>query len=164
MSLPLSYHLQCVQAVAAEILGLGLTGITGANPLPATQIYQQVLPLDYNVTLPAVLVTLAPVSEKIESTLMASDVIGYPVGVVLAKAQNQSVALDGDADNFLYWRRQIAGHFHKRRPGTMAALLSAPLDMCSWEPGQVVVPQLWSTSNIWASAMLIRVALRKTRP
>ncbi len=161
-----SYHNMALDGIVAGINVLTLTGLTGGTPLASTQVYKKKLMSKTNATLPAIFVTLVPAPETIisEETLTGTDTIGYPCGVTLVVANNQSLDVD---DVELYWRQQIAGKFHWQRPTELASAINGTgrsFEYSLWEPGNVIDLAQFFDANLFVSTMLIRVAVRKTRP
>jgi hypothetical protein len=149
-----SLHKQALNGVQAAIQGLGLANV------PSVQVYLRVLPSDLNTTLPAVIVSEAPLPETLEGTLANSDDVGFPCAVTILDAKNQDLTA---SDQELLWRQQIWQAFHNKRPSLVAGALSAPLKVCRWEPGNVIDLELYRSANLWASAMVIRVVARIPR-
>ncbi len=160
----LSFHNLALDGMVATIQALKLTGVpNGGTPLPVEQVYKRVLPSDLNVVLPAVIVSEAPLPETTTPSMTGTDDIGYPCAVTILVAKNQDMEVD---DAALYWRQHIAGTFHYQKPALLQAALvdAVPLLECIWEPGVVLDLELLRSANLWASAMIIRVRVRKTRP
>ena len=160
-----SYHKQILDGMVGVVQGLNLK-LPDATTLPNAQVYTQVLPFaDATYTLPCVQVTTAPLAETLDETEANTDTIGYPNAVTIIVPKNQSLTV-ADAD--LFWRQQIESVFHLTGPqGITITPISgggASLLYFKWEPGAIIDLALFREANLWASAMVFRAFVRKTRP
>lgn len=152
-----------MSGVQTAIRELDLTGVTGASPLPDSRVYLRKFITDRNITLPAVVVGMAPVAETEERGTNVEDDFGYPVGVAVIIAANQNLETF-DADE-IAWRQQIRNKFHNRRPTAVSNALGAsvPLKICKFEPMPVFDFGMFQNENLYVSPMIIRVVTRETR-
>ncbi len=157
-----SYHAMAIQGVA--------NGIIALNLVPAANVYQQTLVVDYSGAvannLPAIYVTEANLQEILDpdGVLMNTDDVGYPVGVTIVTARNNDSTVQ-DADLFI--RQATAEFFHRQAKSPLNDAIAGPnrtFRYTLWEPGQIVSPELWKSANLWVSCFIVRVVVRKTRP
>ena len=123
-----SFHLQCVEAMAADIVALGVAG------LGEDQVYTRKLPYGRNATLPCVLVSLPlNLGERMVGGDNAREDVQYPVQISFLVVENQDLEADDDFDAVLVWREQLLLHYHNARLSGFASV-----DRVISEPGQII--------------------------
>jgi hypothetical protein len=141
-------HYDIIDAVADVIVALNLTSIT-------SNVVQQRLPTDRDLTLPVVIVSHGSEMEAKRPGTNAQDDWGYPVLVSIVQAANQDKAIN---NNLLYWREQIRNAFHNKRMSAISTNYQ-----CEVEPRPIFDVGLWSQENIDVSTMCVRVWSRELR-
>lgn len=92
-------HERCLQAVLARLQGLTLAGLDPAN------VYDQTVPNDQLITLPAIILSIEGESETTPGTTTNKDDIGYPIRLWLCDRNDAST--DEKRPRWLLWRQQI---------------------------------------------------------
>jgi hypothetical protein len=150
-------HERCLRAVLARVKGLCPLAGTADSPasLPAGNVYDQLLPNDKLVKLPAVLITLEGEREQYRPTVNARDDLGYPLRVQVCDRN------DGDyvrpRAKYLRWRQTLMRGLRYQRLAGVPEVYT-----CTPEPGLVVDPHLPSY-QYFVSGFVLRCWSREVR-
>jgi hypothetical protein len=159
-----STHAQILDALAQVILDLGLTGLGMPGTLPPEQVYVRKVPTDRYTTLPLVQVSLIPDEpDAVKTATTRQDDWTYPALVTILAAANQELPLDDQADDFLYWREQIATALHNQVPAAVKAGVTKSLRWTYTEPGPVLVGNTFIEGNLWLSVLRVFTIVGNTR-
>lgn len=157
-----THHYDAIQGLKAVVEGLGLDGITGANPLPDERVYTQEL-LTYReglVTLPCVIVSKAPMPEAVSIEDNQANLVGYPCLIAVLVAANQDPTLtEGPAR----WRQEIEDAVNLKEPPELAAALSLELSHTEWMPLDCVDLERFHADNLIVNAGIVVVHVYKPR-
>jgi hypothetical protein len=153
VSAPQSTQQRCILAVQAAVQGFGLAG------LPAEQVVAGKLPLDRNLTLPAVVCSLpADAGEELPGGFNQREDVGYPVQVTILGAENQDNDLNDQSDQLLLWRQDLLLHFHNLRLAGVSEVI-----YCKVEPRAIVDVAAFLERNLLAGGFVVRCYARQAR-
>lgn len=143
-------YYRILQAVKSRVGLLSLDGI----PLAKQQLLWRPIQLD-NINNPPVLLISPTGAEGTQDTWTNTDVLTFPVLIVLVDALQGESAINLARD--IKWRDQIARALKGQRLAGVPEVFE-----CRHYPDAVALPEGWSKNKL-VSAMLFRFAVRQTR-
>ena len=146
--MPGALHEQCVDAAAAVVAGLGLSGI-GKNVVTQTEHDEA------NTERPCVLVSIGGEAETVLNLSSGSRVVGYPVRLEFLAQADSSEAEDLGA--WSTWREAVVDAFPDRR----AAGYPAAVHGCDVLPGVVADGRSKATRRLYGTLLLRFKVARK---
>lgn len=157
-----THHYDALAGLKTAVENLALTGLTNATPLPAGRVYLRELLSDRNVTLPCVVVSLAPMPEGREIQDNTANQVSYPCLVAILAPANQDLALEQVK---LQWRQEIEDVFDFKQPPELLDALSDELTLrrTEWQPLDVIDLAAFQDKNLFVSAAIVWVIVLKPR-
>lgn len=148
---------RCVDALASRLAGLTMDPAddTPSGTAPNANIYKRILPSDYIVQYPCIILSHEGQSEGQPGTLTQKDDVEYPVNVYLADRN--------DGNNFarrksyLLWRQQMFRALRNQRLAGITEVLTVKV-----QPMQVFDPKL-PAYGLVVCGLVCRVWVRETR-
>ena len=153
--MPDSIHAKLLADAVVMVKHLALAGITEAS---IKEIWLPEKSAKFAATLPAIHVSPFGQETFGEGTNRGDD-IQYPIGIYMMDDANRGSTTE--IDERLLWREKILDHFIHNR--LSVALTNAVICDQLIEPGPIVDNAAWYGRNIWLSALVVRVMVRKRR-